>query len=128
LQQYESCRRMLDGQLGAKPSPALERARTALGAVRPAYAEVPPAVSTRVPRSAQRALVGRGPERGQIARAVAAAQADQSREVLWISGEPGIGKTRLLEEVADQVRGVNGIVLAGRAYEAEMVRPYGAWI
>src|SRR5205085_7348147 len=35
LQQYESCRRMLTGQLGARPSAALERARAALGSVRP---------------------------------------------------------------------------------------------
>ena len=36
LQQYESCRRMLDGQLGARPSAALERARAMLGPTRPA--------------------------------------------------------------------------------------------
>ncbi len=36
LQQYESCRRMLEGQLGARPSSALERARSALGAGRTA--------------------------------------------------------------------------------------------
>src|SRR5205823_1786804 len=36
--------------------------------------------------------------------------------------------TRLLEEAADQIRLARGTVLAGRAYEAEMVRPYGAWI
>src|SRR5207244_348405 len=73
-------------------------------------------------------LVGRTRERDWIARAVGAATANASRDLLWITGEAGIGKTRLLEEAADQIRAADGIVLAGRAYEAEMVRPYGAWI
>ena len=38
VQQYESCRRMLAGQLGTKPSAALERARAALGSSRPSDA------------------------------------------------------------------------------------------
>ena len=63
-----------------------------------------------------------------IADAVSAAVAGQSRDVLWITGEPGIGKTRLLEEVSSQVLTRGGRALSGRAYEAEMVRPYGPWI
>jgi ABC-type cobalamin/Fe3+-siderophores transport system ATPase subunit len=43
-------------------------------------------------------------------------------------GESGIGKTRLLDELARMVRKAGGIVLSGRAFEAESVRPYGAWI
>jgi hypothetical protein len=43
-------------------------------------------------------------------------------------GEPGIGKTRLLEVVSDATRAAGGGVLAGRAFEGEMVRPYGAWV
>ena len=128
LDQYESCRRMLEGQLGAKPSAALERARAALGSVRPAHTDRAAAPAEGVAASVSRPLVGRAGERDRIARAVAAAQDGKSREVLWISGEPGIGKTRLLEEVADQARALGGAVLAGRAYEVEMVRPYGAWI
>lgn len=43
-------------------------------------------------------------------------------------GESGIGKTRLLEELAAEVKAANGHVLWGRGFEAEMLRPYGAWI
>jgi DNA-binding SARP family transcriptional activator/tetratricopeptide (TPR) repeat protein len=128
LQQYESCRRMLEGQLGARPSSALERARSALGAGRTAErdARVPALVRAEPTRTTP--LVGRAVEHARIALAVDAAVAGNSRDVLWITGEPGIGKTRLLEEAAALVREANGIVLAGRAYEAEMVRPYGPWI
>ena len=42
-----------------------------------------------------------------------------------IIGEPGIGKSRLLSEVR---RRAKGSTLYGRAYAAEMARPYGVWI
>jgi len=128
LQQYESCRRMLEGQLGARPSSALERARAAIGSSRPAETDALSRVAaprTSVPMAP---LAGRASERDQIAAAVAAAVAGRSRDFVWITGEPGIGKTRLLEEVADQVHAINGSVLQGRGYEAEMVRPFGPWI
>ena len=128
LQQYESCRRMLEGQLGARPSAALERARAAVSGSRQAPDDIRSPAASAEPVPAARPLFGRGVERDQIRERVAAAAAGRSRDVLWITGEPGIGKTRLLEEVASQVRAAKGIVLAGRAYEAEMVRPYGAWI
>jgi hypothetical protein len=37
-----------------------------------------------------------------------------------------MGKSRLLEELCAMVRAAGGRVLSGRAFEAEMVRPYGA--
>jgi len=128
LQQYESCRRMLAGQLGTKPSAALERARAALGSFRPAEVKKLASAAVSAPLAPSSPLVGRAAERTAIVEAVAAAAAGRSRDVLWITGEPGIGKTRLLEEVASQVRAGGGVVLLGRAYEAEMVRPYGPWI
>lgn len=128
LQQYESCRRMLEGQLGARPSPALERVRTMLGPARLADTDTTAHNIAPAPSVSVAPLVGRVAEREEIAAAVTAAAAGESRDVLWITGEPGIGKTRLLEEVARQVRAANGSVLSGRAYEAEMVRPYGPWI
>ena len=41
-------------------------------------------------------------------------------------GQAGIGKTRLLEEAQRLVR--EGIVIAGRGFEAEHGRPYGPWV
>ena len=40
-------------------------------------------------------------------------------------GEPGIGKTRTLEEFAEAARGQEAMVLWGRCYEGEAARPYG---
>ena len=45
--------------------------------------------------------------------------------LLLLSGEPGIGKTRLLKEA--QARHA-GLTIVSRAYEAERGRPYGPWV
>ena len=128
LQQYESCRRVLESQLNARPSAALEQARMALGSSEPP----PPRQIVASPATARiqppPRLVGRDLERAEIARAAASARDGRASHMLLITGEPGIGKTRLLEEAAQQIRAVGGIILAGRAYDAERLRPYGAWI
>jgi DNA-binding SARP family transcriptional activator/tetratricopeptide (TPR) repeat protein len=126
LQQYESCRRVILDHMGARPSAALERARMALDAEEPGRGVVVwPQAETTAPAIP---LVGRVDERSQIEEVVAAATSGQLRDVLLVTGEAGIGKTRLLEEVAHQVQAAGGTVLIGRAYEAETVRPYGPWI
>jgi tetratricopeptide (TPR) repeat protein len=43
-------------------------------------------------------------------------------------GEPGIGKTRLLEELRATAQGEATQVLWGTGFQAEMMRPYGLWI
>jgi DNA-binding SARP family transcriptional activator/tetratricopeptide (TPR) repeat protein len=132
LKQYESCRRVLEGQLGRGPSKELEAARSVLGRVSSeATADVQAArVVSGTPTAppSPTPLLGRTAERGIIVEAVREASEGASHRVLLLAGEPGIGKTRLLGEVADQARALGGEPLAGRAFEAEMVRPYGPWI
>ncbi len=73
-------------------------------------------------------LVGRGQEWAAIRSWMTAVAGNAGSEILLLIGEPGIGKTRLLEELGEEVRAANGHVLWGRGFEAEMVQPYGAWI
>lgn len=49
-------------------------------------------------------------------------------KLLFLLGDPGIGKTRLLQEIAQTVTHSQGCILWARGFEAEMLRPYGVWI
>jgi DNA-binding SARP family transcriptional activator/tetratricopeptide (TPR) repeat protein len=127
LKQYESCRRILEAQLGRGPSKELEAARSMLGHI-PANTLAPATNTKFSPTQVRTTLVGRSSERAIIAGVVRDAAEGACRRVLLVAGEPGIGKTRLLGEVGDQAAVLGGAALFGRAFEAEMVRPYGAWI
>ena len=137
LAQYETCARILAAELGTKPSPRLIHARSLVGsqaATFPASAPAAPPPRTnplplepsRVP--VRRPLVGRHAERADVVERVSAAAGHEAPAAVLFLGEPGMGKTRLLEVVADATRAAGGCVLAGRAFEGEMVRPYAPWV
>jgi len=48
--------------------------------------------------------------------------------VLLLKGEPGLGKSLLLSELARVVLEGGGTALVGRTYEAERDRPFGPWL
>lgn len=128
LEQYDACRRILESAFGARPSAELERARLALTAPR----EAPEAAPVRAPPAAEparrSAFVGRAGELAALDAAVSAAQRERRRRVLVVAGEPGIGKSRLLDELDARARRARGVALRGRAFEGETLRPYGAWL
>lgn len=68
-------------------------------------------------------FVGRRAELTALWHALESAGQGQPRLVL-LSGEPGIGKTRLQGEVARRARSQGWLVLTGRAYELEGMPPY----
>ena len=141
IAQYDRCKRLLAAELGAQPSAELTMARVALTsaplaaradvAPRPLPAGGPASTLSPAPSPAEtRAppLVGRAREMDRARAVVRDAEAGVEHAALQVIGEAGIGKTRLLEEVGRMVREAGGVVLSGRAFEAEAVRPYGAWI
>lgn len=71
-------------------------------------------------------LVGRDGELGILGRHLAAAAAGSGRTVL-VSGEPGIGKTRLAAEVAHRARGQGLRPVWGRCRETEGAPPFLPW-
>jgi DNA-binding CsgD family transcriptional regulator len=70
-------------------------------------------------------LVGRAREIAALAPALAAL--DGGGTFLGIAGDPGIGKTRLLTELAAEARRAGRLVLAGRAAEFERDVPFGVF-
>jgi predicted ATPase len=69
-------------------------------------------------------LVGRSAELLVIDAALEAVCSGRAR-VVGIVGEPGIGKTRLLAEVAERARARGALVGSGRAGELESDVPFG---
>lgn len=142
MAQYEACRRILDQELKAPRSQELEQARIAISrAVSNAPAAPGPGPAATVvaqlgaPRPSGKRerlaipLIGRARERLMLERLLARLREGSSPPpVALLEGDPGIGKTRLLEELADMMRAAGGRVLGARAFEAEMVRPYGVWV
>jgi DNA-binding CsgD family transcriptional regulator len=81
-------------------------------------------ITTVVPRLIDHPpFVGRGRELAALLSRLGAAREGHS-SVAIIGGEPGIGKTRLMLEVAARARAGGWRVLSGRAYEAEGMPPY----
>jgi DNA-binding NarL/FixJ family response regulator len=71
-------------------------------------------------------LVGR---RRELAAAAAALHAlGRGARFVAVSGEPGIGKTRMLEELAERAEERGCTVLSGRGAELERDLPYGLWV
>src|SRR4029079_5635633 len=73
-----------------------------------------------VPRAAKAAFVGRRHELEVLGRALRDTRQDRPVAV-FVSGESGIGKSALVESLADDCRDNGTVVLVGRCYERESV-------
>jgi predicted ATPase len=73
-------------------------------------------------------LVGRDLERAELSDLLDAVRETRRARVLLLSGEAGVGKSRLLAELMGEAEKAGGTVLDGAAFEAESGHPYGAWI
>jgi len=68
-------------------------------------------------------FVGRGKEMARLQAKLDEARAGHGGLVMLV-GEPGIGKSRTIEEFAEQARAGGALVLAGRCFEGEWAPPY----
>jgi DNA-binding SARP family transcriptional activator len=117
LRAYDRYRRVLAEELGVGPSPELEAAYLELlhaepagerpGGPAAAWAGLPG------PQPSVGVFVGRGPELRRLHAAWTDARQGRRRTVL-VAGEAGIGKTRLVTELATLAEQDGAVVLAGR--------------
>lgn len=118
LHAYQRARRTLVDELGIEPGREL---RDLEQAVLRQGADPPLTTTQRSAGPPQRpAVAGRSDELATVRQAL-----ERPSGLMLLSGDPGIGKTRLLEDAQDEHRGV---AVVGRAYEAERGRPYGPWV
>jgi DNA-binding winged helix-turn-helix (wHTH) protein/tetratricopeptide (TPR) repeat protein len=71
-------------------------------------------------------LIGRRTELGRLQQAMERARRGLACSVL-VSGEAGVGKTRLVEELQAVARRAGALALLGRCHESEQVLPYCPW-
>jgi DNA-binding SARP family transcriptional activator/tetratricopeptide (TPR) repeat protein len=115
LRVYHTCATLLREELGIDPSPAtqeLYQRVLAIDADAAASTEMRTAGTDAIP------LVGRSAEWQILRRRWADTQRGAPGMVV-IQGEPGIGKTRLAEELAEMARRLGCVALHSRAYAAE---------
>jgi len=125
LRQYEACRRFLQTELGVAPAPeteALYRRIVAADVNTPDGMHFPGAAVTATVRFP---LVGRAADHAWLLAQWEAARRGAGGLTL-VSGDAGIGKTRLLQEVLRLVAGQGARVLSGRCYEFNRVLPFQA--
>ncbi len=118
LAAYERLRAVLVADLGTDPAP--ETRDVHLAVLREQEVELVTREALRPPRSsaAKAVLAGREAEVAALRRAWTAAT-EGHPALLLVTGEAGIGKTRLTEEVARLAEETGGEVLTARCYEAE---------
>ena len=119
VRSYHECAAILQRELGVDPSPATQSAYAAIMRAEPSTAGVREAA-----RVGTTVLVGRAREWGQLTRWWCDAEEGRSQLVL-VSGEPGIGKTRLVEELAAWCAHRGAVVAQGRAFPTEGDLGYG---
>ncbi len=124
LRQYDSLRRILAQELGARPGPPIERLveqvrRQTFGGARwetaPLFDEA---------RSLP--LVGREEAWARLQRLLERIRSGEGG-ALVVRGEAGIGKTRLLAELAQQAEWLGVPLWTVRARQEELGAPYALW-
>lgn len=126
VQQYRLCREVLDTEIGVRPSIETEALyRMALATPVPA---VPPSALPAVPPPPALPAAVRvppaSPLRGRDDVLAELLRVDTS-PVLLVTGEAGLGKTRLAAEAARAAAEAGTAVLWGASHDAEGHRPYG---
>jgi DNA-binding SARP family transcriptional activator/tetratricopeptide (TPR) repeat protein len=141
LKQYQVCVGVLHRVLGTEPeaqTKQLYRDILRHELPEPAGVEAPPGRPMRRPRpesvrlqpelpAHDTRLIGRDSELARVRQAL-----DQTwkgrGQVVIIVGEAGIGKTRLIEDLAADAVERGGRAVLGRSYESMQILPFGPWV
>ncbi len=133
-QQYQLGMRMLKEAGIASTGALLKARRAADGEARPAVSApqgLPSAHTAPAAAAAPAAddeLIGRDQEAAQMGRAVSDVRSSRRAEVVLVRGEPGIGKSRMLEFVLQPAIKADACILQASAFESEAIRPFALWI
>jgi DNA-binding SARP family transcriptional activator len=133
LRQYEHCVSVLGKELGAHPEPETRRLYETILRHPPAqvavHEEPLDAETSRCPSvpTADTSLVGREAPMSRLRDVLREVHSGHGRLVL-LTGEAGVGKSRVLRELADEHLRRGGVYLFGRSYESERDLPFSPWL
>ena len=119
LDVYRDTRATLVEELGIEPSAELQRLERAI-------LQQDPSLQHPGARGGTGVFVGRGAELALLLAALERA-AEGHGGIVLVAGEPGVGKTRLADEVAAHARDRGVAVLHGRCWEAGGAPPFWPW-
>jgi DNA-binding SARP family transcriptional activator/tetratricopeptide (TPR) repeat protein len=122
IRRYRSLVALFDRELGVLPLRETSELYDSIREDRAGFRGTPVAEVRPTPASGL-PFVGRDTEVATILDAVGSANRDGG--LVIVEGEAGIGKTRLADEVADDVRRRGGVVISSRGYPGEMGIAYG---
>jgi DNA-binding SARP family transcriptional activator len=124
LEGFRALQRTLRDELGVDPGPELQDLHDRILRQDPALAWRSPEQAPALPAGP---LHGRDDELRRLLAVYETAVAGAAG-VVTVLGEPGIGKTRLLQEFAASARRRGALVLWGRCLEGAWVPPYQAFV
>ena len=125
LAAYRDARRALVDELGIEPGRQLQELEQSI--LRHDIAlDLPVSSGTRPGRRAAGIFVGRERELAELAPALEDAVAGRGRLFL-VSGDSGVGKTRLADELASRAKDAGARVLWGRSSKRAGAPPYWPW-
>lgn len=125
---FHRCVAVLERELGVAPDPATQRLADRLFAGQ--RMAQPPRAESAAANPAHISLVGRPREMTALRSAWMAASAGESGMVL-ISGDPGVGKTRMAEELVALARESGGVVAQTRCFSTPgriPLAPVASWL
>jgi DNA-binding SARP family transcriptional activator len=132
LESYQQARLVLTGELGLEPTELLKDLQRAILAHDPSLQPPSKAEAEDVRRKGADVggagpFVGRECELRELSRGLDAAIGGEGRLFL-ISGEPGIGKSLLAEQLTRRARERGAEILVGRCWEAGGAPAYWPWV
>ena len=140
LRQYQVCVGALQRELSVEPDTTTKQLYQEILRQRPSHpaghverAATAPAVPAEGPSLPEETLprelplIGREAEI-RLLREVLNRAGEGHGQVVAVIGEAGVGKSRLLAEVAAEAVALRARVLVGRCYEAEQILPFASWV
>jgi DNA-binding SARP family transcriptional activator len=127
LAHYQAFARALEKELGVLPERATRALYDDISALGDALPAPLATTATCMANRPATRLIGRDAELASL-RAALGAGWSHSAPIAVLVGEAGVGKTRLLDELAAHAIELGGRIVRGRAFESEQVLPFAVWV